>query len=380
MSKVSILICFTFLFFKQGFAQTDITVIRNVNVFTGTEYLEQTNLIFRDSVIVKISKKVPKYKSLRVIDGTGNTIIPPLVNAHVHLWQPESLVASLKAGVFVNLDMHNTDEGANFLRSFNDSLNYSSFYSSNSAVTVPGGHGTQFGFPVPTINDSISAEKFVQDRLTANADYIKVIREPRMNSLTDQQSSDAINEAHKSGVLAVGHSHNIGESITLTEQGIDGLMHIWYDKPADETFLLKMKGSEIFIVPTLLATQKVLELAKQQGWAKYVLSFEKVLEEVKRAYDAGITIICGTDPPNLGVNYTDNLFDEMELLSKAGLTNIEILKSASINTYDAFRLEELGELKEGVLANFVLIDGNPIERISDLKSDKVIFRKGQQIQ
>ncbi len=356
-----------------------VTIIQNTNIFTGEEYLEHTNLVFNDSIIIEITKDITKYKTPELIDGSNKTIIPPLVNAHVHIWNPSAMKQSLKEGIFVNLDMHNTDERANYLRSFNDSLNYSTFYSSNAAATVKGGHGTQFGIQVPIIDSTNTPEKFVQDRIAANADYIKIIKESTMNTLNNEQTLEVIETAHQNNLMAVGHSHKMNDSKVLAEQGIDGMMHIWFDKPAEQNTLIEMKEQGIFIVPTLLVTQKVLEMGLEQGWAQYVLSFDQVLEEINKAYQAGIPILCGTDPPNLNVNFTDNLFDEMVLLSQAGLPNIEILKSASTNTYKAFNLEYT-VLKKGALANFVLVNGNPIDNISELKLEKLVFKKGKIIE
>ena len=356
-----------------------VKIINNVNVFTGQKYIENTNLVFNDSIIVAISENVASYKNFQTIDGKGKTIIPPLANAHVHLWYPDSLRSSLSTGIFANFDMHNTDHGSNYIRSSSNSAQHAKFYSSNAAATVPGGHGTQFGIPVPTINDTISPERFVQDRLKAGADYIKVIKEPKFNTLTDEQTLRVINEAHKNELLAVGHSHKIQETIVLVDQNIDGIVHIWFDKQADKMQLEKMKKGEVFLVPTMLVTKKVLNMGKSQGWSGLVLNFEEVLMEIKKAHDAGIKILCGTDAPNFGLNYTDSLFDEMDLLAQAGLPNLEVLKSATVNIYTSFQLDDFDELKSGTKANFLIIEGNPVNNLKDLRNSKKVYRNGSEI-
>lgn len=375
------ILCFIFLIDSEhailAQSSSSVTIIKNVNVFTGEDYLENVSIVFDNESIIAFSKNTDDYKEAHIIDGTNKTIIPPLVNAHVHVWSSAALKESLQAGIFANLDMHTTDESANSLRAYNDSLGYSKYFSSNAAATVPNGHGTQFGIAVPTINDEVSPEQFVQDRLDANADYIKVIKEPLWATLSEQQTMEVIQAAHKNNVLAVGHSHILKESIILAEQGIDGLVHVWIDKKSDQETLMTMKESKLFMAPTALVTDALLTLRKNAGRGQNDLSTEEVLQEIKKAHDAGIPILAATDSPNMQFNFSDQLFDEMDLIKKAGLSNIEVLKTATTNTYKAFSLDGFNELKKGSLSNFVLIEGNPITDLKDIRNKKVIYKQGK---
>jgi imidazolonepropionase-like amidohydrolase len=186
-----------------------------------------------------------------------------------------------------------------------------------------------------------------------------------------------IQAAHKSNVLAVGHSHVLDESITLAEQGIDGLVHIWIDKKADKETLSAMKDGKMFMAPTILVTDALLKLRKNAGRGESDLSTEEVLQEIKKAHDAGIPILAATDSPNMQFNFSDQLFDEMDLIKKTGLSNIEVLKSATTNTYTAFSLDGFAELKKGSLPNFVLIEGNPVTELNDIRNKKMVYQNGK---
>lgn len=361
------------------FAQPQPTVVEKVNVFTGERYIENTNVVFQNGQITALGEITEAYPDSVTIDGRGHTIIPPLINAHTHIWGANNLQESLSHGIFANLDMHTTDEAANQLRSYNDSLRYAHYYSSNAGATVPGGHGTQYGIPVPTINDTIHPATFVQNRVAAQADYIKILKEPTMATLSAPQTEAVITEAHRHQKKAVAHVSRCADAVELAEQGVDGLVHIWYDTVASDSQLTLMQAEEIFIVPTLSVIQKALQIGQTQGWAKYMLSFDKVLREVNRAHQRGTPILCGTDAPNFGMNYTDQLFEEMLLLSEAGLSNEEVLKAATINSYQAFGLKEFDVLQEGGVANFVLVAGNPLKNIADIKNTKRVFKHGQEL-
>lgn len=186
-----------------SFAQDKQTIIANVNVFDGEKFFEKTNLIFQNGKIIDNTKEPTNTSGSELIDGSNKTIIPPLLNAHVHVWMRDNLKNALKYGIFALLDMHITDKLANDLRAFNDSLSYAEYYSSNAGATVPGGHGTQYGIAVPTINDSVSASQFVKDRLLSNADYIKILKEPLRPTLTTAQTLKVIEETHKNNKIAV---------------------------------------------------------------------------------------------------------------------------------------------------------------------------------
>ncbi len=134
------------IFFSLSFSHTDkkqYIIIQNVNVFDGETYFENVNFIIKDGIIIDILKENKIYENARIIDGKQKTIIPPLLNAHVHVWRSKNLKDAIKSGVFALLDMHTSEESAKFLRQFRDSVGYASYYSSGPGATVPKGHGTE---------------------------------------------------------------------------------------------------------------------------------------------------------------------------------------------------------------------------------------------
>src|SRR5688572_24006916 len=99
--------------------------IKSVNLFDGENYRENVTIVIRDGYIFEIDTTNSEITSTRtIIHGEGKTIIPPLLNAHVHVWEESNLKEALDAGVFGLFDMHTTDEAANYLRTFRDSSGY----------------------------------------------------------------------------------------------------------------------------------------------------------------------------------------------------------------------------------------------------------------
>lgn len=354
-------------------------LINDVAFFSGEVEYEKMDLLIEGSKVVEIAPEIEIMEDYEVIDGQGQSVIPPLINAHVHIFYPDNLKEALKVGVFANLDMHTTDAFAKENRLYNDSLEYSKYYAANAGATVPGGHGTQFGIKVPEIGDGLAARQFVRDRVSAGADYIKILKEPYLPTVTSIHTEEIIDETHKLGKLAVAHVSRFDNAVELAQQGVDGFVHIWAKGEGTKEDIEKIAESGVFLAPTLRVLQLSYEVAQEGGYADYFLPFETVLEQTKMAYEAGIPILCGTDAPNFMMNYTDAIFEEMMLLSECGLNGPEILKAATTNIYEAFRLEEFGEIKEGSQADFILIEGNPMKDISEIKNSKQVYKEGKRI-
>lgn len=379
MKKI-FLLSVTILLFSCATKHENVTVISNVGVFNGLTYTPNMYLAFEGEAIVEISNQPLDYNGAKVIDGTGKTIIPPLLNAHVHAWDKKHLKEALDAGVFAVLDMHNTDQTANDMRRYRDWINYAYYYSSGPGATVPGGHGTEYGFYVPTINDSVSPKKFTEDRIKLGADYIKIMREPIMKTVDFMQTEEVIQTAHVKNKLVVAHVSFPTDAAKLGMQGVDGFAHLWFSKPrANAGQWDSIQKHKSFVVPTLYVTKKVLEEWEVRPWRDEWLEFDEVLKEAKLAYDKGMIILAGTDAPNQGFNFGTDLYEELKLLSKAGIPNTDVLKAATTNISTCFKLKEFGTLEKGKPSSFILINGNPINNISDIEKIEHIWKLGRMI-
>ncbi len=286
----------------------NLVVIQNVNFFDGEDYQTNINIVIDSNVIADITTENNWPDNSLVINGHGKTVIPPLLNAHVHVWKEDNLKEALASGVFALLDMHTTDKGANVLRKYNDSIDYAFYYSSGPGATVPFGHGTQYGITVPTINSSVTPKEFVEDRVKGNADYIKILREPLRATISFTQTQQVIDVAHQNSKLCVAHVSILSDAMTLNSQNIDGFVHIWFDEKINEAQMDSLAKSKVFIVPTLSVTKKVLELNHTKKWDRTLLTFDEVLEETKKIYASGVPILAGTDAPNLNFNYGNDFY------------------------------------------------------------------------
>ena len=96
--------------------------------------------------------------------------------------------------------------------------------------------------------------------------------------------------------------------------------------------------------------------------------------------DGGITIVAGTDAGNIGTQHASSLFDELKAMKQSGLSNWQIIQSATINpTKILDKQESLGSVAVGKKADLVLLNGNPVENLDNITHIDLVINKGKVI-
>ena len=374
MKAVSLLIL---LVTSLGFSQ-DI-FIYNVDVFDGERLIDDSTILVEDGKISAVGVENPSNFSGERIDGQGGFIMPGMTNCHVHAFAPTSLEEAAEAGVLNVMDMHGVELYQKMIAAGNEASTKARYFYAGYAATAPEGHGTQYGFPVPTLTSEADAPKFVSDRLAAGASYIKIIREPRAETLSYEIVAAVIKEAQNQGTIAVVHVSNADDAYAVLSAGANALVHIWRDRALSaDQFQDLTQNQEFFVIPTLLTTVLVHERLRERG-EEGIMTDDELLAEIKRVYDAGIAVLAGTDPPNLDINYGTDLYKELQLLSRAGIPNLEVLKTATSNPADKFGLEGLGYIRQGYTADLVWFATSPLEDMNNLNGVRKVWKSGQEV-
>ena len=357
-------------------AQPDNPVIKNVRLFDGDSVHQRVTVVVKKGLISSINEYPDFEVSGDVIDGTGYTLIPGLINAHFHTVSRKNLREAASNGVLCVLDMMlNPRIDYDKVKELSKSTDYPYFYSANNPVTVSGGHGTHW--EIVTLKSKDETQDFVKDRISEGADFIKIMLDHgfrnNLPTLTDRMLDEAIKVSKSKNMLSVAHISRYEDAIKAVNLGVNGLAHIWlFDSiPIPDYEIQNMVSKNVFIVPTLHVYQKGVEIANNPTDMDYLKN------EVLRLYKAGIPILAGTDPPNYEVNFGSDLIEELKLFVEMGISEIEALKTATSNASSNFHLGEIGYIKEGYSADFVLVQGNPLENIEDLYNIKGIWKKGK---
>ncbi len=388
-------------------------VVRDVRVFDGERVIERANVVVRGGRIAGVGNSAPR--DLPVVDGSGQTMIPGLIDAHGHVGGEASLRDALRFGVTTVLDMlmpATVNKQLAAKRAPMTQTLFADFYSAVSPVTSPRGLGTQFGIPFTTITVPGEARAFVQGRIAEGSDYIKVLYEPGapiFTTISRETLGAVIDAAHAERVLAVVHVSSVQGARDAVRLGADVLAHSFSDSLVDESLAKEIAARNVFVTatlsivgafqskgagpslaadarlsPYLRATQRTALTAPGPGpdfpLAPYLARFdiERGIENVRRLKNAGVRILAGTDAPNLG-SHGVSLHGELELLTRAGLSPADALTAATLGPARAFRLADRGRIAAGALADLVMVEGNPIVDITATRAITRVFKNGFEV-
>ena len=189
------------------------TLFRDVRVFDGTKAIAHQDVLVRDGKIAAVGSHVSPPAGARVVDGSGKTLLPGLIDAHTHARGP-SLVTALMFGVTTELDMFTSVEVAKTLRDEQRAgpvTSRADLLSAGTLVTVPKGHGTEFDPTIPTITSPDSAQAFVDARIAEGSDYIKIVYDDghtygmSWTPMRPETLRAVVAAAHRRGKLAIVH-------------------------------------------------------------------------------------------------------------------------------------------------------------------------------
>jgi len=380
-------------------------MVRNIDVFNGTTWLDDHDVMVREGRIADIGIDLPASDDMPVIDGQGQTLLPGLIDAHTHVFG-QALTDSLRFGVTTNLDMFTAPgllESNAAIRDSLDQTTLSDFYSAGNLATIEGGHGTQFGVPVETLSTPEEASGWVSRRIEEGSDYIKLAYIPgqnRLPSLDRETAAAIIREGHAQGVMVVAHISTMQAAQDMVDDGVDGLVHLFADVAVSEDFISSARANEIFIIPTLTViasvanTQSSAQFASDPSIETFLtptqaqslnnnfpggipgFDFDLAKENVRRLHEAGIVILAGSDAPNPGTTYGASLLHEIELLVQSGLTITDALHAATRASAETFDLVGRGRIEIGARADLVIINGDPRIGTAGIRDINTVIKNG----
>ncbi len=392
-------------------SSTNSFAVRAVRVFDGQRVIERTNVVVRDGLIAELGPDISIGKDLTIIDGTGRTLMPGLIDAHAHSWGDAQRDA-LRFGVTTEIDMHGDPARLASVKSQRESLapiDQADLWAAGPAVTVAAGHGTQYGLSFPVLDAQTKVDAFIEKRISVGSDFIKLIVEDlsaysstqRLPTLNARQVSEVIAATHQQRRLAVAHVSQQRTATEVVEAGVDGLAHVFADEPVSDEFLALAKQHKVFVVPTLSvvfrapmpgnaasllsdarvetvlsAAQRTSLKAKFSALDRPSVSPGLAIENVRRLHAAGITILAGTDAGNPGTAHGASLHGELELLVQTGLSPIQALRAATSLPADVFGMSDRGRLQVGKRADLILVDGDPSQDVRASRAIDKIWKNG----
>jgi imidazolonepropionase-like amidohydrolase len=391
-------------------AQTpSVFVIRGARVFDGSRDRGIMDVLVRGQLIANVGRALRAPASATVIDGAGKTLLPGLIDAHVHSYG-DALRTALVFGSTTQLDQFTDITMANGVRVNQASGGMSDvadLFSAGTLVTSPKGHGTEYGMKIPVIESASQAQAFVDARIAEGSQWIKIVYDdghtygmsiPTIDSLTLRA---VINAAHARGKLAVVHIGDLAGARTAINAGADGLAHLFVDAPPDSGFARLLVQHRAFVIPTLSVLESVsgtasgtslITDARLAPWvsraattnlktgfpkrAGSLANYANAVATVRALHAAHVPILAGTDAPNPGTWHGISMHRELELLVDAGLSPAEALASATSVPAAKFRFADRGRIAVGLRADLLLVNGNPLADIRATRDIAGVWKRG----
>jgi len=382
---------------------------------TGKGSLEDSAVLIEDSRIKSVGQRdeiaIPEGTS--IMDVSGKTIMPGLIDAHVHLGT-ESLgrqinpaywnimtCPTLKVLHALRNAQLTLEAGFTSLRNvvfeqdpWDVSLKSAielgiakgpRIVASGGLVSMTAGH-LDLCIPgsIPRIGgrtaDGVSGvRKAVRERVREGADFIKICTSggvvslgdtPEWRNYTLEEVEVICDEAHALQRRVMAHAEGSVGVKNALRGNVDTLEHGYF---IDQEDCEMMKSKNIILVPTLGISRNILEKGEELGVAKEGVEKLKRFEEfhvesVKRAHRQGVKIALGTDALANVFSHGENAF-ELECLVEVGLSPMEAIVAGTMNAAEAIGLgKETGTVEEGKLADMIIVDGNPLEDIRILRN------------
>ncbi len=358
--------------------------IRNVRVFDGDTVSAARSVRLADGLIAEAdAEHDAQIDGGHEFDAAGGTLLPGLIDAHVHFDAVQNLEVFTRWGVTTAMDMATRAELVADLRAHPGRTDVRS---ATSPASGPGGLPTASGGfdPSTAVQGPEDALRFVADRRAEGADYIKVIIEDPARVGPVALSADTIaalvTAAHQHGLMTVAHASSTAAYALGIEARVDVLTHGPLDAPLAADQIAAMAEQKIAAIPTLSMMAGIADTVGMPTDGPGP-GYRHVAAAVAAMHAAGIVIVAGTDANNtpfvpFSPPQGESIHGELQLLVQAGLTPTEALRSATSSAAELFGLDDRGTIAPGRRADLLLVDGDPTAEIRATRNVRGVWIAG----
>ncbi len=419
MRKISLIILL--LGFTNLFAQkTFIHCGQLIDTKTGTALKEMT-IIIEKNKIVDVVKGYQQQSSFdKLIDLKQATVMPGLIDCHVHLESETSPTSysdpfiqnppdiAFKSTVFAEKtllsgfttvrDLGGTGVNIALRNAINKNIvKGPRVFTAGKSIATTGGHADPtngyrkdlMGDPGPrdgVVNGADDCMKAVRQRYKDGSDLIKITASGGVLSVaksgenpqfTDAELAAIIATAKDYGFKVAAHCHGAEAMKRAVLAGVHSVEHGTY---MTEEIMLLMKEKGTYLVPTITAGKGVADSAKKPGYypdivtPKALAIGSKIQSTFAKAYKMGVPIAFGTDA---GVYAHGKNWLEFVYMNEAGMPAMETIQTATIKAADLLGISEIiGCIEKNKLADIIAVDGDPLKDLSVMGKIRFVMKDG----
>lgn len=399
------------------------TLLHCGTVIDGVKNDVQTEMtiVVEGKKIVQVAKGYLKADAKdNVIDLKSKTVLPGLIDLHVHLEGETSRDQYLKrmsysmadiayeaqkhaqttlmAGFTTVRDLGGSGVNIALRNAINRGIAVGPrIFTSGKSIATTGGHGdptngfrTDAQFPAAltdgVVNSPEEARQAVRQRykdgvdcikITATGGVLSIAKNGKAPQFMDDELDAIIKTAKDYGFHVAAHAHGAEGIKRALRAGVTTIEHgTFMDDEAIALF--KQKGA--YLVPTIIAGKTVADSAKVPGYyhalvvPKAIETGRQIQETFAKAYKAGVKIAFGTDA---GVYVHGRNAKEFEYMTEVGMPAMEAIKSATMTGAEVLDMkEQLGSVEAGKLADIIAVDENPLKNIKTLQNVVFVMKEG----
>ena len=392
----------------------------------GSAPIENSAFLVQNDRFTKIGRKgqlQPPAGAVRV-DLGGKSVIPALVDAHVHLgyrkglsftadnYTREILLDTLDRfayyGVSAVLEA-GTGRGDLPFQVRSEARSGARYLTAGRGLAMPNaGPGVPMRDAAYGVTTEAEARKYVEELAAKKSDLIKIWVDDRngtVEKLKPNLYRAIIDEAHKHHVRVMAHIATLEDAKDLLRAGIDGFAHVVRDRDIDEELVAMLaQRRQVFFTETMWGERRAI-YGRKPAWIDEPMladtfsaeeikqlaaafapavpeesreSARRLLRNVAKLHAAGVKLGLGTDTGGVTGGQYFGLASqiELELLVSAGLTPAQAITAATRNSAEILGLDELGTVAAGKSADFIVLDANPLVDIASTRRISKVYLRG----
>jgi imidazolonepropionase-like amidohydrolase len=327
------------------------------------------------------------------VNLAGKTVMPAIIDTHTHLSQTrEGLTQDLKQrayyGVSAAMSMGTAETTAELEMRGQTAPGMARLFTAWRGITRPEPGRTMGPIWIDTEADG---RKAVQDLVAHKVDIIKIWvddRDGKFPKLTPALYSAVIDEAHKNGFRTTAHIFTLEDAKGVLRAGIDAFAHSVRDRDVDDEFMALVKQHPNLVVNPNLPDRGVktdiswlrasLPAAEMQKLEQANTDRPKAQEfygiqarNLAKLSAAGVHIVLGTDGNTPWAPHV-----EMADMVAAGMTPAQVIVASTKNAAEFLRMTDAGTLDPGKSADFLVLDANPLDDITNTRRISAVYLRG----